>query len=90
MINKHKETRNMSQEIVKLNLDGEICPYTLILAIRKSEEIENDLKSGKKALEVIVDHPPIVDNFPAEFKGRGYQVNIKKIGSAKWEVIIKK
>ena len=80
----------MNKEIVKLNLEGEICPYTLILAIKKSEEIGNDLKTGRKILEVLVDHPPVTDNFPGEFQSRGYQVNIEKIGSGEWKVIIKK
>ena len=80
----------MSPEIIRLNLEGEICPYTLILAIKKSKEIKGDLTAGKKILEVIVDHPPIVDNFPEEFGRRGYRVEIKKTGSANWLVRIKK
>lgn len=80
----------MNPEIVKLNLEGEICPYTLILAIKRSKEIEGDLKTGKKILEIIVDHPPIVDNFPGEFGRRGYQVEIKKTGPSSWLVRIKK
>ena len=79
----------MKAQVVKLNLEGELCPYTLILAIKKSEEIADDLKSGKKILEIMVDHPPIVDNFPEEFKNRGYKVKIKKLGSAEWLATIK-
>ena len=75
---------------VKLNIEGAICPYTLIRTVRKVEEIEEDLKSGRKILEVIYDHPPIVDNIPVEFQKRGFQVEIKKTGVAKWQVIIKK
>ena len=75
---------------VKLNIEGEICPYTLIRTVRKVEEIEEDLKSGRKILEVIYDHPPVVDNIPVEFQKRGFQVEIKKTGVAKWQVIIKK
>lgn len=77
-------------EITKLNLEGEICPYTLIRTIRKVKEIERDLKSGRKILEVIYDHPPVVDNVSVEFQRRGFQVEIKKIGIAKWQAIIKK
>jgi len=80
----------MDKDIVQLNLENEICPYTLIKALKKSKEIENDLKSGNKILEVIVDHPPTIDNFPEEFKKRGYQVEIKKVGAAKWGIVIKK
>ncbi|MFH1402363.1 MAG: sulfurtransferase TusA family protein [Patescibacteria group bacterium] len=78
----------MKPKIVELNLEGELCPYTLILAIKKSKEIADDLKAGKKILEVLVDHPPVIDNFPEEFKNRGYKVKIKKLGSARWVVAI--
>jgi len=78
----------MEPEIIKLNLEGEICPYTLILSIRKAEEIKKDLDTGIKILEIIVDHPPIVDNFPEEFSRRGYRVEIKKIGLSNWLVRI--
>ena len=80
----------MEPEIVQLNLEGEICPYTLILTIRKSKEIKVDLDSGKKILEILVDHSPTTDNFPSEFSKRGYQVDIKKLGSGRWKVTIKK
>jgi len=80
----------MEPKVVQLNLEGEICPYTLTTAIKKSEEIKGDLKAGEKILQVLVDHPPVVDNFPTEFQGRGYQVEIKKLSPAKWQVVIKK
>ena len=80
----------MGEEVVKLNLQGEICPYTLTRAIKKVTEIEEGLKAGSKVLEVVVDHHPIVDNYPAEFSRRGYQVEIEKIGPANWLARIKK
>jgi len=80
----------MEAEVVQMNLEGEMCPYTLILTIKKSKEIKADLDSGRKILEVLVDHSPTTDNFPAEFGKRGYQVEVEKIGSGRWKVVIKK
>jgi TusA-related sulfurtransferase len=80
----------MKPEIVQLNLENEICPYTLILTIRKSKEIKSDLDSGKKILEVFVDHSPTTDNLPIEFSKRGYQVDVEKLGSGRWKFVIKK
>lgn len=77
-------------DTVRLNLEQEICPYTLILAIKRTLEIKPQLDSGECKLEVIVDHPPTLDNFPEEFKKRGYQTEIQKLSDAKWSVIIKK
>lgn len=73
---------------IKLNLEGEICPYTLTRTVRKVEEIKESLESGKAKLEVIYDHPPIVDNIPIEFQRRGFQVKVEKIGRGKWKTII--
>ena len=80
----------MSPEIEILNLENEICPYTLIYAVQKAEEIKEDLDSGRKILQVIVEHPPVIDNFPDEFGRRGYRVEIEKVGSAQWTVNIQK
>lgn len=76
------------KEIVKLNLEQEICPYTLIEALKKTKELEKEIRAGLVLLEVSIDHPPATDNFPAEFSKRGYKLSIKKIGSAKWLVFI--
>jgi TusA-related sulfurtransferase len=79
----------MEPEVVNLNLEGEICPYTLILALKKVKEIESDLRSGKKILKLIIDHPPAVDNFPGELQKRGFKTEFEKIETAKWVVTIK-
>ena len=80
----------MSPEIEVLNLENEICPYTLIYAVQRAEQIKAELDSGQKILQVIVEHPPVIDNFPNEFERRGYQVDIEKVGNAQWTVNIKK
>ena len=76
-------------EIVKLNMEGEICPYPLIEAIKKAKDIDKDLKTGKKTLQIIVDCLHATENIPAEFHKRGLISEIEKIGAAKWRIIIK-
>lgn len=71
-----------------LNLENEICPYTLIQALKKADSIDKELRNGEKKLRILVDHPPVVDNFPAEFKSRGFKVNVEKIDQAKWSVTV--
>lgn len=80
----------LNQEIIKLNIEGEICPYPLIKTIQKYQEIKEDLERGKKILEVLTDHPPASENIPREFIKRGFQVIVEKLGPAKWKIIIKK
>ena len=72
------------KEIIKLDLEQEICPYTLIGALKKAKELEKDIRAGLVVLEISIDHPPATDNFPAEFSKRGYKLTIKKVGPAKW------
>ena len=76
-------------ETAALNLEGEICPYPLILTIKKAEEIKKDLAAQKKTIEVITDCYPATENIPAEFRKRGFFVEIEEIGPAKWKIIIK-
>ncbi len=77
-------------EIIKLNIEGEICPYPLITTIKKYQEIKENLESGKRILEVTTDHPPAYENIPREFRKKGFQVEVEKMGPAKWKIIIKK
>ena len=80
----------MDPEIIKLNIEGEVCPYPLILTIKKYQEIKEDLESGRKTLEILTDHPPATENIPREFRKRGFLVEVKKIGPAKWKILISK
>lgn len=77
-------------EIIEFNIEGETCPYPLILTIRKVEEIKPGLDSGKQLLEVITDCLSASYNIPLEFRKRGYQVGVKKIDKTKWRIIIQK
>lgn len=77
-------------EIVKLNLEGEICPYPLIISLKKWEEIKEDLEAGRKILEIITDHPLSLQSIPLEFEKKGFKPIIEKIGPDKWKIIIKK
>jgi TusA-related sulfurtransferase len=77
------------EETITLNLEGEICPYTLVKTLKKIKEVEEKLKKGS-ILKVIVDHHPAVENIPLEVKKRGFQVEYQKLEAGKWEVIIKR
>lgn len=79
----------MKTKIVKLNLEGETCPYPLMKCIEKFREIKNELKSGSKVLKVKIDCPAALENIPLAFKKKGFQTEIKEINKGKWEIIIK-
>ncbi len=74
----------MVAEVVRLDLQGEICPYTLTRAVQKVQELREKLEKGQIVLEVLVDHHPVIDNYPAEFSRRGFKVDIEKMGGGCW------
>ncbi|MHC1584776.1 MAG: sulfurtransferase TusA family protein [Candidatus Syntropharchaeia archaeon] len=78
----------MEEEII--DLKGDVCPYPLVMAIKKVIEVEDTLKSGALSLTFIVDHPPATRSIPKEIKKRGYDVEVNKRGAGEWEIIVRK
>jgi len=76
-------------ETIKLNVEGEICPYSLIRILKKIKEVERELSEGR-ILEVITDHSPAVENIPTELKRRRFQIEYEKIEYARWRVLIRR
>lgn len=80
----------MESKIIKYNLEGEVCPYPLIMSIKKFLTIEKDIKSGGKILEITTDCPAATENVPREFVKRGMKVDVKAEKSGLWKIVITK
>ncbi|HID93513.1 MAG TPA: sulfurtransferase TusA family protein [bacterium (Candidatus Stahlbacteria)] len=80
----------MDREIIKISLKGDLCPYPLITALKKINEMEDDLKLNRKALRVVVDHPYYVRSIMREMGKRGYQTELEKTGINEWEITIRR
>lgn len=80
----------MKLKTVKFNLEGEVCPYPLIMAVKEFEKIKKNIISGKKVFEIVTDCPAATENIPFEFGKRGMRSEIKTIGKGRWKIIIKK
>ncbi len=71
---------------MKLDLRGEVCPFTFVKTKLALEELENG-----EILEVIFDHEPAVKDVPKSVEAEGHKVlAIEKIGENEWKVVIKK
>jgi len=71
---------------MKLDLRGEVCPFTFV----KTKLALEELKNGE-ILEVIFDHEPAVKDVPKSVEAEGHKVlAIEKIGENEWKVVIKK
>ncbi len=75
-----------SDEVERLDLRGEVCPFTFIETKLKLEEME----SGK-VLEVLFDHEPAVRDVPKSVESEGHEVlSIEKIDEKVWKIVIRR
>jgi tRNA 2-thiouridine synthesizing protein A len=75
-----------SAKVEKLDIRGEVCPFTFIETKLKLEE----MKSGQ-ILEVILDHEPAVRDVPKSVESEGHEIlSIEKIEDGVWKILIKK
>jgi len=79
----------MDAKVVTIDLRGDVCPYPLIMAIKKISEIKDGLNKGETILKFIIDHPPASRSIPREVEKRGYLSELKKTGGAEWEITVK-
>ena len=70
----------------KIDLKGEVCPYTFV----KSKLAMEEMRLGE-VLEVIVDHEPAVENVPKSMQNEGQRVlTVEKLNDADWRMVFKK
>ncbi len=70
----------------RLNIKGEICPYTLV----KSKLAMEDLDVGE-VLEILLDYPEAINSIPKAMQNYGHTVlNVEKINDTDWVIIIRK
>ncbi|GMT42149.1 MAG: hypothetical protein IEMM0002_0560 [bacterium] len=70
----------------KLNIKGEVCPYTFVLSKLALEEMD----SGQ-LLEVLLDHEPATINVPRSMESEGHKVlEIIKINDTDWTITVRR
>ena len=70
----------------RVNLRGEVCPFTFV----KTKVALEDIEPGE-TLEVIFDHEPAVRDVPRSVEAEGHEVlSVEKIGDDEWKVVIRK
>lgn len=70
----------------KLDVRGEICPYTLISTRRLMEELE-----AGDVVEVLIDYPLAAENIPRWAEKAGHRVlEVEKVGDSQWRLLIRK
>lgn len=78
----------MPEEIIKLDLVAEVCPWTLLHTLKAVNENKEKLRSGKARLVVTIDHKPATVTIPHAVVKMGYAVEMKEVGPL-YEITIK-
>jgi len=70
----------------KLDIRGEVCPYTFVKAKLAIEE----MKAGQ-VLEVIVDYLPAIENVPRSMENHGHEVLVvEQVTDRDWKILVRK
>lgn len=77
------KVEKVNEGLYRLDVRGLVCPYPQLLVTRALSNL-----SPNETLEVILDNPPSVRDIPPILEGRGYKVNVIRLDSATWKVIV--
>lgn len=70
----------------KLDIRGEVCPYTLV----KSKLAIEDIEVGQ-VLEILLDYPEAAESIPKAMLNYGHSVlKVEKINPKEWVIQIRK
>ncbi|MEW5944912.1 MAG: sulfurtransferase TusA family protein [bacterium] len=70
----------------KIDLRGEVCPYTFIKSKLAIEEMEHG-----QVLEITVNHLPAVENVPRSMENEGHEVlSVRRDNDTDWKITVRK
>lgn len=68
----------MPTNILEIDIRGQICPSTLLTALREVNRHRDELRSGQLCLHLKTDSRDATNNIPGAVENMGYQVDIQK------------
>ena len=70
----------------KIDIRGEVCPYTFV----KSKLAVEEMNPGE-VLEIVVDHLPAVENVPRSLDNEGHEIlEVRKISDKDWRIVVRR
>ncbi len=72
---------DLRRKAVELDLRGEVCPATLLKALKELNRLRDPLKAGEAVLVVLTDHRDATATIPDAATSMGYAVAVKKEGA---------
>lgn len=67
-----------SVKLVSLDLRGQICPATLLMSLKRLNELNGELKMGASRLAILTDHREATVTVPEAASNMGYAVSVTK------------
>ncbi|SHI55987.1 Sulfurtransferase TusA [Malonomonas rubra DSM 5091] len=68
------------KEIVVIDVCGQICPSSLLTALREINQRKNELRDGKLQLDIITDNHDSINRIAEAVSNMGYQVSLADQG----------
>lgn len=65
-------------ELIEFDIRGQICPSTLLTALREVNAHKSELKKGKVQLEIMTDNRDSTATIPDSVRNMGYEVSVAK------------
>jgi TusA-related sulfurtransferase len=79
----------ITPRIIELDIQGQICPSTLLVALREMNSNIDDLNSGSTRLVIKSDNRDATNTIPEAAASMGLQVTVSKSGAAYTILIFK-
>lgn len=76
--------RKLDERRYELDVRGYVCPYPQLLAMRALNTLSQD-----DILEIVLDNPPSVRDIPPALEEKGYKVEIYRIESSTWKLVVR-
>lgn len=69
------------EEIIELDIRGQVCPACLLVVLKEINQRREDLRSGRIRLVVKTEHRNATRTVPESVSKMGYQVTVEKENS---------
>jgi len=68
----------MAAEIMEIDIRGQVCPSSLLLALREVNKQHEKLASGHFQILVMTDNRDAIGTIPAAVESMGFSVDVEK------------
>lgn len=69
----------MKSETVRIDMRGQICPSTLIIALREINRLQQALRSGDCTLAILTDNRHATFTVPQAAENMGYEARVEDV-----------